>query len=161
MNVIETVCETAIMPALELLPERMNNKKAIVMMIAIGLQESRLIHRKQIGGPAKGLYQFERGGGVRGVLNHPTTKQLAHDLCVGLMGTSDQEAVYDELEFSDVMASIFCRLLLWTDPKSLPAVGDVQGAWDLYIRVWRPGKPHRGTWNALYTKAVDFVESLN
>lgn len=160
MAMIKEVYETAIVPAFDLLPERMRDQRAVVMMIAIGLQESRLIHRKQIGGPAKGLFQFERGGGVRGVLNHHSTRQLARSICTGMMGTDDLQAVYDELEFSDQLAAVFCRLLLWTDPKALPAVGDVQGAWDLYIRTWRPGKPHRGTWDALYKQAHEFVRSL-
>lgn len=161
MTVIKEVYETAIVPALALLPTRMRDQRAVVMMIAIGLQESRLIHRRQIGGPARGLFQFERGGGVRGVLNHNSTRELSRSICTGMMGTDELNAVYDELEFSDQLAAVFCRLLLWTDPKSLPAIGDVQGAWDLYIRTWRPGKPHRGTWDTLYVQAVDFVESLN
>ncbi len=38
---------------------------------------------------------------------------------------------------------VFARLLLWTDAKPLPAIGDEQGAWDYYLRNWRPGKPTR------------------
>lgn len=160
MAVIKEVYDKAIVPALGLLPAKMRSNKALVMMIAIGLQESRLIHRKQIGGPAKGLFQFERGGGVRGVLNHQATKQISRELCVGLMGTDNLQAVYDELEHSDVLAAIFCRLLLWTDPRSLPSICDVDGAWNLYIRTWRPGKPHRHTWDILHQQARIFVESL-
>ncbi|MGL5703631.1 MAG: hypothetical protein ACRCW5_11040, partial [Cetobacterium sp.] len=51
--------ETIINPALELLPSKMNSDKAKVMLLAIGLQESRLIHRRQIRGPAKSFLQFE------------------------------------------------------------------------------------------------------
>ena len=158
---IKEIYETAIKPALALLPERMNSKEALVMLIAIGLQESRLIHRRQVGGPAKGLLQFERGGGVRGVLNHGSTSKLARSICVGMMGADDLQSVYDELEFSDTLAFVFGRLLLWTDPKALPKLGDSQGAWDLYLRTWRPGKPHRHTWDALYKQALEFVESLS
>ena len=154
------VVEKAIKPAFALLPERMSSKKALVMLIAIGLQESRLIHRRQIRGPAKGLLQFERGGGVRGVLSHSATSELARSICIGMMGTDEQKAVYDELEFSDTLAFVFGRLLLWTDPKPLPDLGDEQGAWDLYLRTWRPGKPHRNTWSALYKQALEFVEAL-
>ncbi len=28
------------------------------------------------------------------------------------------------------------------------------GAWNLYMRTWRPGKPHRSTWPALYAEAL-------
>lgn len=52
---IEEIYETAIVPALELLPPKMSSKRAVVMMLAIGLQESRLIYRRQIKGPAKDL----------------------------------------------------------------------------------------------------------
>ena len=52
------------------------------------------------------------------------------------------------------MPTAAARLLLFTDPKRLPEVGDAKGAWNLYIRTWRPGKPHRGTWNDLYDQAV-------
>ena len=46
---------------------------------------------------------------------------------------------------------------LWTDPAPLPAVGEIQQAWALYLRTWRPGKPHRQTWDALYAQAMEEV----
>ena len=54
----------AIDPALSLLPPVMDTRAARAMIISICLQESRLQHRRQIGGPARGFAQFERGGGV-------------------------------------------------------------------------------------------------
>ena len=45
-------------PAAKLLPG-MDSAKARVMLLAIGLQESRFEHRRQIGGPARGFWQFE------------------------------------------------------------------------------------------------------
>lgn len=42
----------AITPALALLPARMSSQAAEIMLLAIGLQESYLTHRRQIGGPA-------------------------------------------------------------------------------------------------------------
>ena len=51
------------------------------MLLAIGLQESRLTHRRQIGGPARGLWQFERGGGVAGVLRHAASRDHALSVC--------------------------------------------------------------------------------
>jgi hypothetical protein len=54
-----------------LLPCRFASNEAIVMLLAIGLQESRFQHREQIGGPAVSFWQAEKSGGmVRGVLNH-------------------------------------------------------------------------------------------
>ncbi len=158
---LSEVYETAIKPALALLPERMNSKKALVMLIAIGLQESRLTERRQIPvAHARGLWQFERGGGVRGVLNFHSTHDLAKHIALDRIGKSDANSVYESLEHDDVLAAVLARLLIWTDPKTLPEMGDEQGAWDLYARTWRPGKPHRNTWSALYKQALEFVEAL-
>src|SRR5688500_15339808 len=69
-------------PALLLLPESMTSKKATCLLIAIALQESRLTYRKQLGnGPARGLWQFERAGGVAGVLSHAASKRHAIRAC--------------------------------------------------------------------------------
>ena len=40
------IIEYAINPAMALLPPKMTSDKATVMLLAIGLQESRLTHRK-------------------------------------------------------------------------------------------------------------------
>lgn len=143
--------------AYTLLPARMNTPTANAMLLAIGLQESRLAHRRQIGGPARGLWQFEPGGGVRGVLNHPSSARLAAKVCLARTVDTTPSAVYAELEHDDVLAAAFARLLLWTDPRPLPELGDVDASWALYERTWRPGKPHRKTWNALYAQALEVV----
>jgi len=57
-----------------------------------------------------------------------------------------------------VLAAGVARLLLWTDPKALPAIGDADAGWSLYLRTWRPGKPHPKTWPALYAQAMAVVE---
>ncbi|WP_415845535.1 hypothetical protein ACMYUJ_03365 [Stutzerimonas zhaodongensis] len=151
---LSEIRERAIAPALAMLPARMNSPQAEIMLLAIGLQESNLTHRRQIGGPARGLWHFERGGGVAGVLRHPASRDYALLACDvrGVQPVAEQ--VYQQLEHDDVLAAIFARLLLWTDPKALPPLHDVQGAWDLYLRVWRPGKPHRHTWDVIYARAV-------
>ena len=51
------------------------------------------------------------------------------------------------------------RLLLLTDPKPLPVIGDTDGSWEYYLRNWRPGKPHRHTWDDLYGKAFALMEA--
>ena len=152
--ILSEIRERAIAPALALLPARMSSREAEIMLLAIGLQESGLIHRHQIGGPAHGLLQFERGGGVRGVMNHPASNDYAARVCVERGVEPTVVDAFDAIEFDDVLAMAFGRLLLWTDPKPLPDVQDAQGAWDLYLRVWRPGKPHRHTWDRHYAAAV-------
>lgn len=136
---------------------RVDTPEARVMLLAIGLQESRFIHRRQIGGPARGFWQFEQGGGVRGVLRHPTSRELADKICYVRSVPPTEGAVYEALDDDDVLACCFARLLLWTDPARLPPVGEAQDAWDLYIRTWRPGKPHRHTWGGLYLAAMGEV----
>lgn len=131
-----------------------DSMEARVMVLAIGLQESRFTHRRQVGGPARGFWQFERGGGVVGVLSHDSSKKRAAALCAARNVSATSSEVYPALEFDDVLAAGFARLLLLTDPRPLPAVGAVDEAWEYYLRTWRPGKPHVRTWRPLYEQAV-------
>lgn len=153
------IIEYAINPAMALLPPKMTSDKATVMLLAIGLQESRLTHRKQIGGPAKSLLQFESGGGVKGVMTHSASSAAAQSLCQALAVPFDRASIFQAMEFNDVLAFGLGRLLLYTDPKALPEIGDAQAAWDLYQRVWRPGRPHPETWAAFYDIAIDVARS--
>lgn len=157
-DLLRSVLAGPMATAYTLLPARMNTPTANAMLLAIGLQESRLTHRRQIGGPARGLWQFEQGGGVRGVLNHAASAKLAERVCLARKVDTTPSAVYAELEHDDVLAAAFARLLLWTDPKPLPALGDVDASWALYERTWRPGKPHRKTWDALYAQALEVLQ---
>jgi hypothetical protein len=75
-------------------------------------------------GPARGFWQFEQGGGVRGVMNHPASASYAKAVCA-LRGVPWVERViWERLEFDPVMACAFARLLLWTDPFALPTTAD-------------------------------------
>jgi len=128
-----------------------------VLLLAIGLQESRFQHRQQIKGPARGLWQFEAGGGTRGVLHHPRTRRLAQDIADIRAGTTNVHPVNEALSTDDVLACCFARLLLWADTRPLPKPGEVESAWHCYLRNWRPGKPHRHTWDDLYEQASEAV----
>ena len=159
---MKAVVERAIEPALALLPARMDTPASRVMLLAIGLQESRFEHRRQIGGPARGFWQFEKGsrasrGGVWGVYLHPASKGHLTVLCKARSVACDPDAIYAALEYDDVLAAGVARLLLWTDPKVLPAIGDADAGWALYLRTWRPGKPHPQTWPDLYRQALAAV----
>lgn len=161
---IAEIIRTAIDPALERLPARMDSPRARVMMLAIGMQESRFKHRRQIGGPARGYWQFERGtpttrGGVTGVLMHSASGPILRDFCARRDMPATASMIYDQLEFDDVLAAVVARLLLWTDREALPAVGDVDEAWELYLRTWRPGKPHPNTWGMCYAQAQRAAEA--
>lgn len=151
----KVIRSTAIEPALALLPDRMSSESALRMLVAIGLQESRLLYRRQFGnGPARGLWQFERGGGVLGVLKHLSSREHALAVCKARGVAPLSPDVWAALEHDDILAAAFARLLLWTHPKPLPV--DVVGGWDLYISTWRPGKPHPNTWRD-YWEVADMV----
>jgi hypothetical protein len=139
--------------ALKLLPTQMDSPEARALMLAIGLQESRFEYRAQVGGPAEGFWQFESGGGWKGVLKHPDSAKLAQEVLKELAyGEPDLDDYY-AIENNDILSCVFARLLLWTHPKALPKVGQHDYAWGYYIELWRPGKPHRKTWDAFYDEA--------
>lgn len=159
----------AIDAAFRLLPVRMDSAKARVEMLAIGFQESEFKHRFQVlndptkKGPARGFWQFEEGGGVKGVMTHEASKEWARAVC-GLRNVPfERNAVWLKLETDDVLAAAFARLLLFTDPRPLPVLPDainphfaeLSDSWKYYARNWRPGKPHPEKWAANYAKALD------
>jgi hypothetical protein len=65
--------------------------------------------------------------------------------------------VHEALAWNGPLAAAFARWLLYTDPAPLPKIGAENGAWNYYLRNWRPGKPHPETWPANYKLAVDTV----
>lgn len=131
--------------ALSMLPPQMDSPSARAMLIAIGLQESRFKHRRQIEGPARSYWQFERAG-ISGVLRHESSRRAASDL-LGVVGyRADALSVYDAIEHNDILACGFARLLLWTHPERLPGRHEANLGWRVYADTWRPGKPHPQTW---------------
>ncbi|HAZ61011.1 MAG TPA: hypothetical protein DCY89_05495 [Gammaproteobacteria bacterium] len=153
----ELLTRIAIDPALSLLPPRMDSRAARVLMLAIAGQESAMRHRRQIRGPARGFWQFEQGGGVAGVLRHAQSKPHIRSVLRALHypATSTAADCYIAIEHNDVLAAAFARLLLWTDPAPLPT--DAAGGWSLYLRTWRPGKPHPDTWAGHFARATEAV----
>ena len=157
---------------LSLLPPSWNSPQARLLMLAISGQEADFRHRWQVYdakrpeamGAARGLWQFERGGGVRGVLTHERTKTQAAEVCRMRNVAPTVDAVYNALHLDDTLAAAFARLLLWTDPRALPAVGEVEAAWQMYLRNWRPGAYTNGNtrqraelrakWDGYYATAM-------
>ena len=177
MTQAEYIDKTVLDPALRLLPSGMGSPQARAMLLAICGQEADFTHRWQvvdpsrpeIRGPARGLFQFERGGGVKGVLTHPATKALAARVCAEHGIRAEVGAVHLALESDDILAACFARLLLWSDPSPLPAIGAKSSAFDLYLRTWRPGAYTRGNragrlrlrkkWDEYYDQAVAAIAS--
>jgi hypothetical protein len=153
---LREIDQNAIAPAMLLLPMAMDSPRAHIQLLAMGLQESALRYRVQhMNGPAHGLWMFERGGGVRGVLEHPSTCAIALNACEAHHVTADAQSVWEVLPTDDVLAAAFARLFLWTDAHNLP--NDAQGGWLTYLRTWRPGRPRPDTWPAFYAQAEDWV----
>lgn len=146
--------DIALAPALSLLPPKMDTPAARALIVAICLQESRLTHRRQINGSARGFAQFEPTG-VRGVLQHAATKP--HILSVldklEYPASADTMTCYVAIEHNDILAAAFARLLLWTLPASLPVRGQSDAGWQQYTEAWRPGRPHRETFDAIFEQA--------
>lgn len=139
--------EHTIPSALSLLPGKMDSLAARAMLLAIGLQESRFVHRIQVpNGPAHGFWQFERGGGVAGVLTHPATQPIIHPILDLLCYPATAADCYAAIVHNDVLACVFARLLLWTDPRVLPPASASEKGLAIYLATWRPGKPHPQTW---------------
>jgi hypothetical protein len=140
--------------AYQLLPPAMESQAATALLLSIAMQESGLEYRRQIGGPARGWFQFERSG-VRGVLDHPSTaapiaivlRALRYD---ATMPSSD---VLAAIEHNDVLAAAFARCLLWTDSRPLPFMTEPDVGWQVYVSAWRPGRPRPETWQEHYAAA--------
>ncbi len=161
-----TFLESAVLPALDLLPSKMNSPEAQVMLVSIAQQESGLKTRTQYnGGPARGLLQFELGtqaskGGVWGIYLHSASRYWLNSLCQDRGVQFDPVAIYNTLATDDILAAGLGRLALFVDPKPLPSLSDKVGSWALYQRVWRPGQPRPDTWPDYYSAAVSAVEAV-
>lgn len=137
----------AVNESYKLLPMKMDSPFARINQAAIGQQESGYLVRRQYGnGPARGYWQFEEGGGVKGVMEHKSTAELARSVCHARGVPFVRRTVWEALETDDVLAAAFCRLLMWTDSGKLPT-NEADG-WAMYARTWRPGRPHPDKWPA-------------
>lgn len=143
-------------PAIFLLGSKYDSRPAIKLLLAIGYQESEFRFRAQVGGPARGYWQFEQGGGVRGVLRHHASAEDAARACNDLDYQPNDVVVYPALRNDALLACVFARLLLWTDPAPIPTFAGP--AWDYYKRNWRPGHPHPERWSASWRFAEDILK---
>ena len=142
-----------VLEGLSFLPEKMDTPEARAMLIAIGMQESKFEHRFQTGGPARGFWQFEKGGGIKGVLNHHTAKEHIEKVCGILYIPATESDCYQAVAYNDHLACCFARLLLYTLPAKLPLKSESQKGWEQYLSAWRPGKPRPETWSSNFNVA--------
>lgn len=141
--------------------------KAMVQIIATGLQESQVMFRKQVpSGPARGFLQIE-----------PPTAIAAYDKDAYLRGelmnlrlnttqllptnttAARRNYLANVCELNDPACVLIGRSIMWLDPSPIPEIGDVEGAWDFYaLKTWRPGKPRPEHWWDNYMQAVNVVQ---
>ena len=158
--------DVVIRPTLAGMGARYHNAEAETMLVAIAHQESGIRYRRQLGADgkpmehlARGLWQFEKNGGVKGVLTHSTTKTAADAAAKALLYAPDPAVIHTAIADNDILACVWARLLLWTLPQPLPRAGQEDEAWHQYIAAWRPGKPHRDRWVQSYKLACDTVSA--
>lgn len=141
-----------------------------ILVVAVAGQESRWKDRRQIGITsyypqrvgARSYWQLESTWGGPVAINDvivKTPRQLA-SVCGALDIPVDEMALYEACAWNDTLACAMARLNLWQDPAPLPAAGDKEGAWQYYVRNWKPGVPHRSSWDAVYDQSVAAVSAL-
>jgi hypothetical protein len=140
--------------AYALLPAGMASEPATAALVSIAWQESKLVARRQVRGPAVGLYQFEVAGGVHAVLGHAKTQAPVAAAMRELAFPSPLTpfACGVAIEQNDIVATVFARLLLWTLPGPLATRDEAPLGWRQYLAAWRPGKPRPEDWSASWAK---------
>lgn len=154
---------TAILPALSELTACgiPDSPAARRFMLAIALQESGLQHRRQVSpggdedGPAASFWQFERGGGCKGVLAHPKTAPAMRMICDAYNVQANAQALWEAMRYQDIVAAAAARLLIYSLPSALPTTAE--HGWIQYLAAWRPGKPHPERWAANFQIATECV----
>ena len=156
----QRVLKTGIIPALAELELQgiKDTVDARRFLMAIALQESGLAHRRQVvssgieNGPASSFWQFEQGGGCKGVLTHKSVAERMKKVCTDYNVSPTPQGLWEAMRYNDVVAAAAARLLIYTLPSGLPDTADE--GWEQYLRAWRPGKPHPSVWKANWGAAT-------
>ena len=165
----ELLLKTAIIPALSLIDPTLDTPEARAMLIAIALQETGLRARRQMleardhwweskPGKGHGFWQFERDGATRGVMvRHAGASAIVLPVIDALLYPRDPYAVHEALIHNDVLACVLARALLYSTPDAMPRPGEADKGWAIYVKAWRPGKPHPEVWPENYRIAWEAV----
>lgn len=130
-------------------------------LLAIAMQESNLANRRQVGaggvenGPAVSFWQFEKGGGCRGVLTHRLSENHMRFICSSYNIEPTEAALWEAMRYNDIVAAAAARLLVYTLPSKLPTTA--ADGWAQYLAAWRPGKPHPEKWAECWAMASRVV----
>lgn len=144
--------------ALSMLPKRLDTPEARAMLLAIGLQESAFLARRQITSkpgyaPARGFWQFEIAGGTAEVLTNARTKPLCEAALQQQRYPPAAVACWEAFEHNDVLACVFARLFLLTCPIANPGPNDPEIGWHIYETTWKPGAPRPDDWPENFARA--------
>lgn len=140
--------------ALLCFPEPMQSASAALVSVATALQETGGRTRVQLpSGAGRGFWQQQQNF-IADVASNPASARLYVHVCERLGVPQAPRKLYGRLTSNDTLGAALFRLGLWCDPAPLPAVGDINGAWDLYVRVQQPGKPSRDRWSIVYPQAL-------
>ena len=157
--------------ALALLPKTLRTLDAAVQLYATSIQENPTRAPRQLIkkdgrlrpiGPAAGDYQFEKTGGIRGLLNFKSDRvqSMLRSVCAARQVPQTVDGLFDGIQTDPILAAALARLLYFTDAGALPKAGAEQYAWDVYLRTWRPGayerdpKGLRAKWSKSYAEAM-------
>jgi hypothetical protein len=157
MNAFAVWLDRYILPAAyAVLPATMQSNRASALLLAIALQESKLVHRRQVKGPARGFWQFEEIG-VEEVRRNPASRSSYQEALAALRYRQEATtaALHVAIEHNDVLACVTARLALWRHPDELPRATEPVRAWGQYQTIWAPGRPHPETWAGHYSTAWD------
>lgn len=140
--------------AFHFLPGKMQSQNAHAEILAAGLQESEFNARVQGGGgPAHGLFQFEKNGGVAEVLDAPDTAAMLAPILKIMCYKPNRDEIYQAIVHNDVLAVILARCILWHVPGMLAGPTQPDKGYQQYLRAWRPGKPGPDRWPANFAEA--------
>lgn len=151
----EDILMEAIDPACALLENHgvHSGPEAFLWTLTISGQEAGWKSRKQNGGPARGLWQFEGGPLSATVDVFTRARPQLQAVCAHYLIPFNVSDIFEAIAWHDVLAASMARLLLWLDPAPLPKVQDVDGGWQYYLNNWRPGMPRPETWKDCYKTA--------
>lgn len=142
-----------LLPSCAELPPAMNTPQSRLMLMAAAGQETGWANRTQVGGPARGFWQFDMTA-IVDLLGNSVTGSLVLAACALWDVPGDAPTIYEAIAWHDPLACHMARLLFLADPAPLPAVGDAAGAYACYTRNWRPGVERPAAWALVYAQAT-------
>jgi hypothetical protein len=145
----------------------LDTPEARLFSLAISFQETDVDDRIQVGDGgkllpkyARSFWQFERMGGVAELIEHPKAGPLLKAICERLDIPCEVNLLHEAMAWNDFLAACMARLLFWIDPDPVPGLTDVDKAYQVYDRRWRPGNKRPEDWPKSHAKAAKVIAAL-